>query len=532
MPAMDYWAKAPLGRDQMTLFSPTLDEMIDEAHPVRLLDEILATCDWSEWEAHYHGKRGQPPIRPRVVASVLLYGLTRGLRSSRVLEYCCGNNIDFMWLVERRTIDHSTICDFRREFHKPLKALFRQVCKIALTMGLIRLGEVTLDGTRVKASNGRYRTLTAEKLEERLRALDEQLEQMLREAEQADRAEQQSFAGNESSTQLPPALEKLKQRKGLLQQALEKARVADKARAKEGSDPKKNPAQVPMTDLDSKVMPNKEGGYAPNYTPLASADVHRGFLVQVDVVASVNEQTSAVAMMDGIAEDLGQTPERLLADGAYPTGQNLADLEAREVELFSPVKSNQPQEGNPARRDDATQPVPPEQWNQLPRNPQSKKLDKSCFVYVEAEDAYYCPQGQRLDYEQTKSDVRSGVRVRFRVYRCAACAGCPLASACLQDSTKHGRQISRDLHENKREALAAKMAIDAGRAMYAKRFHAGEVPFAILKRIMGLRQFLLRGLENVRTEWLWACTAFNLNKLQREIARLRAHFAQLELEGV
>jgi len=488
---MDYWANAPLGRDQMVLFSPTLDAMIDTAHPVRLLDEILSVCDWNEWEAQYDGRRGQPPIHPRVMASVLLYGLTRGLRSSRQLEYVCTHNIDFLWLTAGRSI-----------------------------------------GTRVKANNGRYQTLTAAKLEERLRALDEQLEQMLREAEQVDAAGQQSLEGGESSRRLPAELADLKERKSRLQQALEKVRAADVARAKDGIDPQERPAQVPLTDMDSKVMPNKEGGYAPNYTPLASADAHRGFLVQVDVRADVNEQAAAAATLDGIAQDLGQMPERMLADGVYATGQNLVELETRGVELFSPVKSNQPQAGNPARRDDPTQPVPPETWDQLPRNPQSKRLDKSCFMYAEAEDVYYCPQGQRLEYEQTKSDVRSGERVKFRVYRCAACAGCPLAKACLQESTKRGRQITRDPHEVKREALAAKMASQAGRAMYAKRLHAGEVPFAIIKRVMGLRQFLLRGLEKVRTEWLWACTAFNLTKLRHEIARLRAEFAQLEPEGV
>jgi transposase len=509
-----------------------LDDVIDEAHPVRLLDEILAACDWSEWEAQYNGRRGQPPIRPRVVASVLLYGLTRGLRSSRLLEYLCTHNVDFLWLVEGRSIDHSTFCEFRTQFRKPLRALFRQVCKIALTMGLIRLGEVTLDGTRVKANNGRYQTLTADKLEERLRELDQQLEQMLSEAEQVDAAERSLFETGESSSRLPAELAELKQRQARLKQALEKVQSADAARSKKGVDPQEHPAQVPLTDSDSKVMPNKEGGYAPNYTPMVSADAHRGFVVQVDVLSDVNEHSAAVAMLEGIAEDLGQMPERMLADGAYGTGQNLVELETRGVELFSPVKSNQPQAGNPARRDDPRQPVPAEQWDQLPRNPQTKRLDKSCFAYVEAEDVYYCPRGQRLEYEQTKSDVRSGERVKFRVYRCAACAGCPLAAACLLESTKRGRQISRDPHEAKREALAAKMATEAGKATYAKRLHAGEVPFAIIKRVMGLRQFLLRGVEKVRTEWLWACTAYNLMKLQREIARLRAEFARLELEGV
>jgi transposase len=529
---MDYWAQAPRGRDQIALFSPTLDDMIGEDHPVRLLDEILRACGWGVWESRYHGRRGQPPIHPRVLASVLLYGLTRGIRSSRQLEYLCTHNIDFMWLLEGRSIDHSTLCDFRTRFRNELKSLFLEVCKIAMAMGLVRLGEVTLDATRVKANNGRYETLTAAKLQERLQALAEQLEKMLREAEQADAAGPALRETDETSGQLPPELLKLQQRQTRLQEALQKVQAADAARAKEGINPQDQPAQVPLTDTESKVMPNKEGGYAPNYSPFVAADVYRGFLVHVDVRADVCEHVAAVTTIDAITQDLEQKPERLLADGAYATGQNLVQLESRGVELFSPLKSNQPGEGNPARRDDPTQPVPSEQWDQLPRNPQTKKLDKSCFTYVEAEDVYYCPQGQQLKYEQTKSDVRGGERVKFRVYRCAACASCPLAAACLQESAKRGRQISRDPYEREREALASKMASEASRAIYAKRLHAGEVPFAIIKRVMGLRQFLLRGLDKVRIEWLWACTAFNLKKLQRETARLRAKFNQMQLNQV
>jgi transposase len=521
---MDYWAKAPRARDQMTLFAPTLDDMIDESHPVRQLDEILKGCDWSEWEAEYHGGKGQPPIHPRVIAAAILYGLTRGVRSSHKLEYMCLHSIDFMWLVEGRSIDHSTFCGFRVAFKKALKGLFRQTCKIAMTMGFVRLGEITLDATRVKANNGRYRTLTAEKLEERLKALDEQLEQMLREAEQADAAAQANEVDG-SSSRLPGDLAQKKERRTRLQEALKKVQAADAIRAQEGT---KTPAQLPMTDPDSKVMPNKEGGHAPNYSPFASVDVHRDFVVQVDVRADVCEHVMAIPMMDGIAEDLGQHPERALADGAYGTGPNLEGLEARKVELFSPVKSNQPSEDNPARRDDPTQPVPAEKWDKLPRNSQTKRLDKSCFIYVEAENVYYCPLGQRLEYQQTKREMRAGQEVKVGVYRCRTCTGCPLAAACMQESAKRGRLISRDEHEKKREALAAKMASDSGKETYAKRFHSGEVVFAIIKRVFGLRQFLLRGLENVRTEWLWACTAYNFMKLQREIARLRAQFDQLQ----
>jgi transposase len=102
---MDYWAKPGLDRQQAMLFYPTLEQSVSDDHPVRLLDEILRTLDWSAWEQEYDGRRGQPPIPPWVMAGVILYGLMRRIRSSRQLEYACANNIDFMWLVEGRTID-------------------------------------------------------------------------------------------------------------------------------------------------------------------------------------------------------------------------------------------------------------------------------------------------------------------------------------------------------------------------------------------------------------------------------------------
>ena len=152
---MDYWDQAPINREQMVLFAPTLDSMIPDEHPARLVDEILRTCDWTEWEAKYKRERGRPPIHPRIMSGVILYGLTRGVRSSRHLEYLLGHNIDFMWLAAGRQIDHSTICEFRTKFRDALKNTFRQLGRIALTMGVARLNEVALDGTRIKANNGR-----------------------------------------------------------------------------------------------------------------------------------------------------------------------------------------------------------------------------------------------------------------------------------------------------------------------------------------------------------------------------------------
>jgi len=524
MASQDYWNEAPMNREQMTLFSPTLDAMISPDDPVRLFDEILSQIDWSSWEKEYDGRRGQPPIHPRHVAGAILYGLCRRIRSSRQLEEACNYRMDFIWLLQARRIDHTTFAKFRTRFSEPLKELFKQVGRIAMTLGLIRLGDVAFDGTRVKANNSRYNTRTAASLEEKLKALGESFERMMAEADAADAEApiQTTFDGQEDGpTRLPESLADLEKRREQLQAALEKVKQQDEARRKQGVNPEKNPAQVPLSDPDSRVMPNKEGGYAPNYTPTATTDSHRGFIVDCEVIAEVNETEQAAASVDRIEEAFGQKPTNFLTDGGNSAGKVMQQMEDRGVNFYAPVSSNEPQEGNPAKRHDPTQPVPLDQQAQLPRNSQGR-LDKSCFTYDAEKDQYNCPQGHPLTFEKTKPQERLGEKVTLRVYRCNACGGCPLADQCLSPDSKRGRTITRDPYEDVRERTVARMSSSEARELYNQRPHIAETPFGILKAVMGLRQFLLRGLEKVRTEWRWAATAFNLAKLVREIAALRA----------
>jgi transposase len=517
MATPDYWAEPPLQRDKASLYVPTLDATISEYEPVRLIDEVLVGLDWSDWEVHYERKRGQPPIHPRHLAAGILYGMCRGIRSSRKLEEACVYRLDFIWLLEGRRIDYSTFSKFRAKFRDPLKGLFRQIGRTAMTVGLIRLGVVAFDGTRVKANNSRYKTRTAKTLEGKLQALDELFEQMMAESEAADAQE----AGEGSPTRLPEALADLEQRRRKIEEALQQAKAADEARRQQGINPEKNPAQVPMVDSDSHVMPNKEGGHAPNYTPTATTDGHAGFIVDADVLAEVNESPAAPASVDRIEDTFGQKPGKFLTDGGNNSGQIIEEMERRNVEFYAPVKSNQPQEGNPAKREDPTQPVPESEWAKLPRNHHGQ-LDKSCFVYQTEEDQYYCPQGHAMPFEKTKPGQRGGCPIPLRVYRCASCAGCPLAEACVSRTSKRGRTITRDPYEEARERTASRMASQSARELYKQRPRIAETTFGIIKSVMGLRQFLLRGLEKVKTEWLWAVTAFNLVKLARHMGAVRA----------
>jgi transposase len=521
---MAYFAEPVLSRNQRVLIPTTLDDAVPEDHQVRLLDEVLRAQDWSSWEATYSQGRGQPGIRPRVVASVILYGLLLRIRSSRVLEYLTGHNVDFMWLTEGRTIDHSTLCKFRTSFKDQLKELFRSLGRMAMTMGLIRLGEITFDGTRVKANNGRYQTWTAAAVEKRLAELEAEFAKLLDESERTDAAEDERLGAMQPSA-LPPEFADAKARQQRLQEALEQLKAADAARRSDGIDPTKNPAQLPSTDSDSRVLPNKEGGYAPNYTPTVAVDTHRDFIVDAEVIDHANENAELLPMVERVEDTFGEKPGSVLADGLNATGPNIVGLDERGVEFLSPPPGEPSANSNPAIREDLHQPVPEAEWAQLPVNPQTKKLDKSCFVFVPEEKLYYCPQGQPMRLEKTKPTTRQGQRVVLEVYRCDTCDGCPLSKQCVSETSRAGRTISRDRYESDRQRHAEKMRQEDSRSRYARRFHAGETPFGWLKHVLGLRQFLLRGLEKVRLEWLWACTGYNLRKLINEIARLRAQFA-------
>jgi transposase len=522
---MAYWQNAPCEREQLVLFASRLEDRIPDDHVVRLLDEILVSADWSAWEAKYDGRRGQPPIHPRVLAGVLLYGLIRRIRSSRQLEYALGNNIDFIWLAEGRSIDHTTLAIFRTRFKTQLKDLYTHVCKTAMALGLLKLAEVAIDGTRVLADSNRYKTLTAAKIEALLTTLEAELDRALADAELADAEDALLFEEDESFDKLPPDVADLKSRQARLKEMLAEAQAADKARRRRGTDTQKNPAQIPATDPDSRVLPNKEGGYAPNYTPMAATDVFGGFIVATDVLSTESEQSVLPSMLDDIYECFGEYPATAFGDGVYPTGENLVKMDDCDVELLSPLPGAVADEDNPALRDDPSVPVPAEDHDKLPISKQTKKLDKAAFIYNEEEDRYYCPEGRPLDYEQTKNETYQGQTKSRRVYRSADCSGCPLAGRCRLDTAKKNRSINRDQHTKRRAAHAAKMATDEAKERYKKRFHAAEVPFAILKQIMDIRRFLLRGLDKVKHEWQWAVTAYNLKKLIAGMARLRAEQA-------
>lgn len=511
------WAKSPVRRDQMVLFPTHLDEVVGSGHPVRLLDEILSRLDWSQWESHYNLERGQPPIHPRILAGVLLYGLMKRIRSSRALEEALEVRLDFRWLAEGRSIDHSTLSKFRCQHPAELKKLFVQIGLVARQMSLLPLEQLAFDGTRLRANNRRSATRTPAEV----RAWRAELAKKYAELEQrmaAADAQEETLASTAGSADLPQELADVAHRLAVLEDVIEEL---DRVEA-EGETV---PSRIPLTDPQSRVTPNKEGGFAPNYTPLATVDAQYGFIVAQDVLAMTDEEASLIPQLEQVQQDFGLEglPPEVLADGVMCTGANLQGLQDRGCTLYSPSKLSDPTK-NPAHRPDLTQPVPPDQWDLLPiletkgsadkNRKKHSQLAKDAFVYDAPRDCYWCPNGQPLEMARRSTEtLKTGTQERRR-YKSdpVKCAGCPLWERCLKPNGKI-REVSRYEHDHLQEALAQRMSTAESQAKYARRRHVAERPFAMIKQHYGARRFLLRGLDKVRQEWRWLTTAFNLDRL-------------------
>lgn len=516
---------APIARDQLNLIPTSLGDLIAADHPIRLFDEILDQLDWSVFEQDYRlERRGQPPISPRILAAVLLFGIHRNIRSSRVLEYQLNFNIEFMWLAHGHKIDHSTLAAFRSKQTKAIKELHRDLIKYAKKLGVVKLAELYVDGTRILADANRSATLTAEKTINLLEQIDREIDERLARMEAVDQIDD-LFETGADGEELPEHLANLQGRKAELQRILQTCQDADVVRKKQGVDPAKNPFQLPVTDQDSRILPNKEGGYAPNYTPLICVEGELGLIVSTVVINSPNEQDQLIAMVDDVEQSYDVDVKSIYADAAYSIVTNVVELEVeRGKEFLSPDRKGDVTADNPANRDDPTQPVAEAEIERLPLNPSTKKFDGEAFFYDAEQDAHYCPAGRKLRWvgvENTKQ--RSGQTITTGMYQCESCEGCNLVSLCRPSGNhKNPRKVRRDEHEVARRRHREMMSEPETKTRYSQRFSIGEKPFGQLKHNFKFRRFSVRGQAKVEAEWSLMGTAHNLLRLMNHIGSLGA----------
>jgi len=516
-----YWAKPIMVRHESWLLGQTLEERIAPDAEIRQFDALLRRVDWSGWEASYRRDRGQPPIHPRLVAGTILFCTLRGWHSSRRMEKAAGDWLELVWFLEGRKIDHSTFCYFRKTFRSQLEELFTQMARLAARPALREgINGVGVDGTRIRANSDRHGARTAASLVRRLEQVAEQRKAVLDRMDRLDASEALEEAldttGIENVETLVEGLKALDAQRVKLETALAVARARDKI--KQDSDgPNVTATRVPVSDPDAHLLPNKEGGYAPNYTPMLAVDLASGAILDARVPDGAEEAATLPEIVAASALRLERPIEAALADGNFASGPNLKHFEQPgQPTLYAPACEPVP---DVVKRENPREPVAVEHWGDLPMSGKGDKarLTREAFVYEAGEDVYYCPQGRALRRKgQEQCKWKSGeTYLRWR-YQSESCAGCPLASRCLSGKATT-RSVIRDEYQSSRERHCARMNDPTARAIYARRAPVVEGTFGYIKQAMGFRRFLTRGRGNVTGEWLWVCVAFNAGKILRRL---------------
>ncbi len=529
---MSGFREVEVPREQLVLWAHRLDDAIPPDHPVRQVAYLLGSQAFAEtfeeWACDYVLVEGKPPYHPRDLAGLYVYGMLNRIRSSRQLESACYNRLDVIWLMQGQHPDHSTIADFVQRHGRHLKSLFRDVLQVAGRAGLIRLGHVAVDGTKIEADAGKKSVHKEKSLSDELATLDEQIAALEQEWERNEERERNLFGQEvpwcpKGSLSDKKRLAEMKRK----QKRLEKCLSVIERRREACTSSTKPKAIASTTDPDSRVMRDKESRRKPNYNGQVGTDAEHGMIVAEDVNDAVEDSGQLIPMVEQVTANCGCLPAEVSADSQYNTGPDLAALETKGVVGYLPdanTNSEVPRDTDPgvqavekAHRGEA---LTDEDWSALPRC--NKLISKAAFRYDDEADVYVCPAGERLSFVRSAQDRRNWGVARCRQYGgCPACATCAHASACCRNRVK-GRTIKRDQYEAHRERMRCRMKEKQSVERYALRKQTVEPRIGEIKQNRTVRRFLHRGLDAVRHEWTLVCTAVNVGILLRHWEKVAA----------
>jgi Transposase and inactivated derivatives len=323
--------------DQDLLLPPSLREWLPEDHLVYFVSDVVDQLDLSVIHAKYgEEKRGQPPYDPRLMTKLLVYGYCTGVFSSRRIQRRIQEDIPFKVLAAGNEPDFRTISDFRKIHIATLQKLFEQVLEMALESGAVKLGRVSVDGTKVKANASKHKAMSYGRMQEKQKQLKEEVKQLLAQAEAADEEEDRRH-GDKRGGELPEELRrretrlaKIKQAKKVVEQrAREKAAVAGKSADEVKKAKPTDKDQYNFTDPESRIMKGGDG-FVQGYNAQAAVEPEKGLIVGQFVTQAANDKEQLRPMLEAVEQQSGQRPEAVLADSGYCSEENLKYLESAE----------------------------------------------------------------------------------------------------------------------------------------------------------------------------------------------------------
>jgi transposase len=454
--------------NQLLLLPASLHDWLPEGHLARFVAEVVEALDLSAIYAQYEegDGRGLAAYDPRMMVRLLIYGYCRGVASSRRIERATYEDVAFRYLAADEHPDHDTIADFRREHLASLSQLFVQVLRLCQQAGLVKLGHVALDGTKVKANASKHKAMSYARMGEAEKQLEAEVKALLEEAARVDAEEDGKYGKGKRGDELPAELQRRETRLAKIREAkaalereareqAEKEKVQVEARLKEreqqeaergrkfGGRPPEVPdpeqakpepkAQRNFTDPDSRIM--KDGAtkeFVQAYNAQAAVDSHAQVIVAAAVTQEANDKQQLVPMLEQVKLLTGGAPQQATADAGYFSEANVTEPKLEGIDLF----------------------VAP-------------------------------------DREKHSEEVPGAARP-------------PVGGQPCLSPTPSPAQAMRD-----------KLHTPQGRTVYKMRKAVVEPVFGQLKEQRGFRRFLLRGRKQVEGEWHLICATHNLLKLYR-----------------
>lgn len=438
--------------NQMLLFPPSPNDWLPQNHIAHFISEVVEHLDLSGIYNDYSELRGRPPYQPTMMVKILIYAYSKGIRSSRKIESALYEDVAFRYLSGNQQPDHWTISEFRRRHHEALGNLFVQTVRMAAEAGLVKLNQVAIDGTKIKANASKHSAMTYGYMNKEEERLHHEIEKFLEEMEQIDQEEDKIY-GNRRGDELPEELSTIEKRLAAIKKA--KAELERKAREKEeqaeagrraksekqgkkhqkkkNSSTPKDKCQYNFTDPESRIMLNAEKAFIQGYNAQGSVDVETMIMVAADVTNQAGDCPHLEDQVKQAAENVGHYPREVSADAGYYSDSNLKYLAGKSIEAF----------------------IPPE------------KVKHSTWRKQKA------IRGRIPKDADTKYLMRRKLR------------------------TRHGRE------------------------RYKLRQVSIEPVFGYIKEQLGLRQFLMRGLDKVRSVWRFTCAVYNLMKMFRAGIKLK-----------
>jgi transposase len=450
----------PYDPNQSLLLPPDLNDWLPEDHLARFIDEFVDNLDISEIMDYYEVEsRGAPPYDPRMMVKIRMYADCVGTPSSRVIGKSMYENIGFRFLGANNFPDFRTISEFRKIHHESLADLFHQVLTLCELAGLVKMGTVAIDGTKIKANASMDKNYTLETLTKKEERYKEIARKIIEEGIQTDEEEDRIFGPENNGWSMPKdALERVKRAKEELERKKreeleEYKRLLEERQKKEEETSEKIKGRKPKhpkdkkqkskdgkpkepvantTDLDSRIMKTRKG-FIQGYNPQIAVDADTQVILATDLTQDHNDVHQLAPMLEQTIENTGKIPEHATADAGYDNEE--------QIGLF----------------------------------------DENIDIYIPTQK----------DWKQRKA---------------------------MRDQPPPKGRIPK--HLSKRERRERKLLTKKGKKIYKKRGSSVEAVIGQIKSAMGLDKLLLRGKEKGNSEWKMYCTAHNILKLWRNLVKI------------